>query len=96
MKINLLYEIQQAVELSAECKAEHVETVAVVEMFGKQIVWDGVVEVFNLIGHPKAKRAYGWGYQDGGETRFVAVLEIPPVDSANTAVRLAIAQKAQK
>ena len=96
MKPTLKEEIQQAVELAAECPAVFVETVAVVEMFGKKVVWDGVVDVFDLKGHPKAKRAYGWAYQDGKENRFVAVLEIPPVDSANTAVRLAIAQKAQK
>ncbi len=89
-------EIQQAVELSAECPASYVETVAVVEMFGQKVAWQGNVAIFDLKGHPKAKRAYGWAYQDGAETRFVAVLEIPPVDSANTAVRLAIAQKAQK
>ena len=41
-------------------------------------------------------KIHGWAYQDGAETRFVAVLEIPPVDSANQAVRLAIAQKAKK
>jgi hypothetical protein len=96
VKITLQDEIKQAVELSAECPATHIETVAVVEKFGSKTAWEGTVEVFDLQGHPKAKRAYGWAYHDGAETRFVAVLEIPPVDSANTAVRLAIAQKAQK
>jgi len=96
MKPTLKEEIQQAVELSAECPAAFIETVAVVEMFGSKVAWEGVVDVFDLKGHPKAKRAYGWAYRDGTENRFVAVLEIPPVDSANTAVRLAIAQKAQK
>jgi hypothetical protein len=94
--MKLIDEIKQAVEITAECKADHFETVAVVEIFRQQIVWEGAVEVFNLKGHAKAKRAYGWAYKDGEENRFVAVLEIPPVDSANTAVRLAIAQKAQK
>lgn len=94
--MNLQDQIKQAVELSAGCPATFAETVAVVEMFQRKIVWEGNVAIFDLKGHPKAKRAYGWAYQDDAETRFVAVLEIPPVDSANTAVRLAIAQKAQK
>jgi hypothetical protein len=51
------------------------------------------VEVFDLTGHPKAKRAYGWSHREGknddGE-RFVAVLEIPPVVSPITAVRASI------
>ena len=96
MTTELLSDIQRAVERASECKAEHVESLAVVEMFRGKKAWEGIVEAFNLIGHPKAKRGYGWAYQDGGETRYVAVLEIPPVDSANTAVRAAIAVGAQK
>jgi hypothetical protein len=49
-----------------------------------------VHEVFDLYGNPKAKRAYAWSYLDGDKderTRFVAVLEIPPVVSTETAVR---------
>jgi hypothetical protein len=42
------------------------------------------------------KKAYGWSYQDGRETRFIAVLEIPPVTSPNTAVRAAIAAQSKK
>jgi len=33
---------------------------------------------------------------DGGETRYIGVLELPPVDSPQTAVRAAIVSKAQK
>lgn len=56
-------------------------------------MWEGDVEVFDLTGHPKAKRAYAWSHLDGENderTRFVAVLEIPPVESAETAVRVQI------
>jgi len=53
----------------------------------------GQVEVFDLTGDPKAKRAYAWSHREGkndeGE-RFVAVLEIRPVVSAETAVRVLI------
>lgn len=54
------------------------------------------MEVFDLIGHPKAKRAYVWQYEEGKETKTVAVLEIPPVDSPQTAVKVAIAAKAKE
>ena len=96
MSATLLQTIQQAVERAAECEAEHVESVAVAEVFRGQTIWDGMVEAFTLTGHPKAKRAYGWAYHDGKETRYVAVLELPPVNSPNTAVRAAIAAGAQK
>ena len=76
-----------------KCSAVHVRNVPVHEVFRGETVWQGDVEVFDITGHPKAKRAYGWshleGEDDSGE-RFVAVLEIPPVESAETAVRVQI------
>jgi hypothetical protein len=52
-----------------------------------------VTVISMLAGHPKAKRAYGWSHPEGDDNkgeRFVAVLEIPPVDSPKTAVKMAI------
>jgi len=88
--------IQKAVEKAAECAAVHVESAAVVEIFRGQTMWEGVVEVFELHGHSKAKRAYGWSDGQGKTARFTAVLEIPPVDSPNTAVRAALVAQARK
>ena len=76
--------------------ARHVESVPVREVFNKLVAWEGIVEVYNISGHPKAKRCYAWGYDEGGETQYVTVLEIPPVDSAETAVKVAIAAAARK
>ena len=86
-------EIQLAVEKAAGRPAKHIESVIVVEGWKDAVVWEGEVEVFLLEGHPKAKRAYGWRNWEGD---FTAVLEIPPVDSANTAVKVAIAAKARQ
>jgi hypothetical protein len=55
-----------------------------------ETVWEGVVESFALTGHAKAKRCYAWTYQDNGETQYINVLEIPPVDSAQKAVQVQI------
>jgi hypothetical protein len=88
--------IRRAVEAMHECKAAHEQSTPVVEMFGKQTVWEGVVEAFVLTGHPKAKRCYAWSYMDGGEPRYIGVLELPPVESAQTAVRAAIVSGSQK
>jgi len=83
--------IKRAVEQAAGCKAIHADTEAVVEVFRGQVMWEGMVEIFDLHGHPKAKRAYGWGTGEGKGAKYTAVLEIPPVTSSNTAVRAAIA-----
>ena len=75
------------------CGAAWRESVPVHEIFRGKTIWRGEVEVFDLMGHPKAKRAYGWSQPenaDGSGERFVAVLEIPPVDSPKTAVKMAI------
>ena len=73
--------------------AKHVGSMPFHEVFEGKTVWQGDVEVFDLTGHPKAKRAYAWSHLDGAKderTRFVAVLEIPPVDSAQRAVQVQI------
>ena len=54
-------------------------------------VWEGVVEVFDLIGHAKASRAYAWTHKAAGKkVRHVTLLHIPPVDSPLAAVRASI------
>lgn len=88
-----------AVEHLHNCGASHVESVLVHEVFRGETVWKGDVEVFDLTGHHKAKRAYGWSHPDGPEDKeekFVAVLEIPPVVSPKTAVQAAILNDSKK
>lgn len=83
--------IEAAIMQLHGCGAIWHQTVRVHEVFHGQTIWKGEVDVFNLKGHPKAKRCYGWsrrnGKDDEGE-RFVIVLEIPPVESASTAMRV--------
>jgi hypothetical protein len=68
--------------------SEHVESVSVHETFQGETMWQGTVEVFRVRGHPKATHAYAWSYKtDDGELRHLAVLGIPPINSAVDAVR---------
>ena len=71
--------IRKAVEKHAGCRAEHRESVPVTESYLDQIMWEGVVEVFDLDGHPKANRAYGWQFWEGRNAQYTAVLGIPPL-----------------
>jgi hypothetical protein len=82
--------LKDAIRASHGCESLHVESVPVKGVFEGQTTWQGTVEVFDLIGHPKAKRAYAWRYRDGNQNKTVAVLEIPPVDSPESAVKVAI------
>jgi hypothetical protein len=91
--------LQVAVEHLHKCGAIWSKSVFVEEVFRGKVVWSGEVEVFDLTGHPKAKRCYAWSHLDGAKderTRFVAVLEIPPVVSAETAVRVQIVKDVKK
>ncbi len=82
--------IAEAVQKMHSCTSvRHVQSVPVNEVFQGQTVWQGVVEVFDITGHPKAERAYGWEIP-GPTPDWVAVLEIPPVTSPATAVRAAL------
>ena len=92
-------ELRDAIRNLHGCEAEHVGFESVKEVFKGQTVWEGEVEVFNIRGHPKAKRAYAWAHaagEDDGGRRFVTVLELPHVDSPEKAVRAAIAQEAKR
>lgn len=85
-------ELIEAIRRLHGCEATHVETVPVTEVFLGQTIWEGDVEVFDVRGHPVAKRAYAWSHEYGvnNKKRFVAVLELPPVVSAEIAVKMAI------
>ena len=77
-------------------EATHAGSVPVKEVFKGETVWDGIVEVFNLEGHPKANTAYAWLHDTGDSekpVKHVTVLHVPPVVSPLTAVRAFIVQE---
>src|SRR5437879_9581174 len=88
--------LKKAIKSTHGWESLHVESVAVKEFFEGRTAWEGTVEVFHLVGHPQAKRAYAWTYRDGDQNKTVAVLGIPPVDSPQSAVKVAIAAKGRK
>lgn len=95
--MDYLAELQHAIKQLHGCESKHVTTTPVKEVFRGQVAWEGEVETFDLTGHAKAKKAYAWGYPNGrGGLEVVAVLEIPPVESPQTAVRAAIVASAKK
>jgi hypothetical protein len=76
--------------------ATHVQSVPVTETFQGKTVWDGIVEVFDVRGHPGTHRVYAWAHETDdpdNPKRHVTVLHIPPVISPLSAVRAAIVQE---
>jgi hypothetical protein len=91
-------ELQDVIWRLHGVEAKHIESVAVKESFQGKTVWDGVVEVFELVGHPKAPRVYAWTHDTDNPKqprKHVTVLHIAPVTSAVAAVRAAIVQESR-
>ena len=90
-------ELKKAVESQHGGKATLVQSVPVDESFQGQPVWRGTVHIFDLKGHPTAKRAYAWSYErDDRKRRFFAVLHADPIKSPRDAVRAAIVAENRK
>ena len=79
-------------------EARYLETVAVEEQAPDgETAWRGDVEVFELIGHPKATRVYAWSEATKApKRRFFAALHRGPIDSAVAAVKASLLKQAQK
>ena len=92
-KQDYLARLQVTIQQLHNCGAVWRESVPFTEIFQGKTLWNGEVEVFDLSGHPKAKRAYGWSHLEGNDNkgeRFVTILEVPPVNSPKMAVKMAI------
>ena len=89
--------LTRAVEAMHRCKAKHKSAGFVHEMIDGKTVWKGNVDTFTLSGHPKATRAFAWAYRDEtGEVQYLAVLNVPPINSPSEAVQAAIASGNQR
>jgi hypothetical protein len=90
-----LDKITRAVELSVEGSVTHRESVAIIETFRGQTVWEGMVEVFDVDTPPPAT-AYGWFVGPEDARQYVAVLGEPPATSPLAAVRAWLVSQARK
>jgi hypothetical protein len=86
--------LQDAIRQLHRLESTWLHSVPVVEKREGQTLWDGEVQVFAVTGHAAATRAYAWSYQGSpGKRQFQVVLGLPPVDSAQAAVRVAIGRR---
>src|SRR6476660_5489509 len=88
----VLSELRDSIESQHGGTATFVQSVPVDGRHHGKPVWQGVVHVFDLSGHPKATRAYAWSSPIEGSTkrRFFAVLHLGGIRSPLDAVRAAI------
>jgi hypothetical protein len=91
-------QLKEAVEAQHGGRAKLARSVPVRETFKGESVWEGIVHVFDLEGHPKATRAYAWSspIEGSDNRRFFAVLHMGVIKSPVDAVRAAIVAERRK
>jgi len=86
-------ELQGVIRKLHGVESRYLESVPIKETFQGRTIWEGVVEVFELIGHPTAPKVYAWTHDTDDPKRprrHVTVLHVAPVDSPIAAVRASI------
>jgi len=86
-------ELRDAIHALHGGQATHRESIPVKETFNGQTVWDGIVEVFHLKGHPKTDTVYAWLHDTGNKVQPVTVLHVHPALTPVAAVRAFIVQE---
>jgi len=84
--------LMAAIILKHRCRAVHRETVVIHEKTeADETVWEGLVSVFDLSGHRKAKVCYAWPhFKPNGKVKLITVLGSRTIDSPRKAVQAAI------
>ena len=85
-ELKYIRQLQRLIRSTHGCSSRHFTTIPVAGDTRGQVE----VEVFDLNGHPTAQTCYVWN----NNREMVAMLGIPPVDSAEAAVKIALAGKA--
>jgi hypothetical protein len=91
-----IQELRDVIHRLHGAEAAHIESVPVTETFQGKTAWKGIVEVFELHGHPTARKVYAWAHDTDDPVkprRHVTVLHLHPISSARDAVRAAIVQE---
>ena len=84
--------IKCAVERSLGGIARHVTSTPVIEVFEGNLLWEGVVETFDVACNPTVKRCYGFTYREDDRLQYAAFAETDEVTSPQMAVKTFLAE----
>jgi hypothetical protein len=76
--------------------ARHVTSTPVIEVFEGDLIWEGVVETFDVDCNPHVKRCYGFTYREDDSLGYATIAETDEVNSAKMAVKAFIASRMQR
>jgi hypothetical protein len=85
--------LSQVIETQHGAKSVFHQSVRVAKWNGSASSWDGMVHVFNISGHPTARRAFAWSSPVAGSQglRYFAVLQGGRIKTPSDAARAAAA-----
>jgi hypothetical protein len=93
--VTYIEELQDVIRNLHGANSVHLMSVPVHERFQGKTVWNGIVEVFGLVGHESARTVYAWTQSTDladQPKRHVTVLGVGAVTSAADAVRVSTVQ----
>jgi hypothetical protein len=76
--------------------ARHVTSTAVIEVFEGSLLWEGIVETFDVSCNPTIKRCYGFAYREEEIVLYATIAETDDVNSPKMAVKKFIASRMQR
>jgi len=88
--------IKCAVEKNIGGMARHVTSTPVIEVFEGDLIWEGVVETFDVDCNPHVKRCYGFTYREDDSLGYATIAGTDEVNSAKMAVKAFIASRIQR
>ena len=85
--------IKCAVEKNIGGMARHITSTAVIEVFEEGLVWEGVVETFEVACNPNVKRCYGFTYREDDALAYATIAETDEGNSPKMEVKTFIASR---
>jgi hypothetical protein len=83
--------IKAAVEKRFGGTARHISSTPVRDTLKGMVVWEGVVETFDIALNSPVKTCYGFMYRENDETRYATVAGTDAVNSPEMAVKAFVA-----
>jgi hypothetical protein len=88
--------IKCAVEKNIGGMARHITSTPVIEIFDGSLMWEGVVETFDVACNPNVKRCYGFSYREDDTLTYATIAEKDDVNSPEMAVKAFVASRMQR
>jgi hypothetical protein len=92
----LILNLKCAVEKEIGGIARHITSTPVIEIFEGSLLWEGIVETFEVGCNPAVKHCYSFAYREDDTLRYVAIAETDEVNSPKMAVKTFIASGMQR